>query len=84
MKAALIGFLACSAIPVAYGIRIMAHEVAYRDANPLGPNEVYHASGMMLAWLWILIVAPICGAIGSGITLAGASIYRRFHKASPD
>lgn len=60
-----LGFLGGAAIPVAYGVYVIACEQIYRASHPLGPNEGRCGMGMLLGLTFIFCVGSFCGALGA-------------------
>ena len=70
----IIGFVAGAALPVAYGVYVVVHEIAYYAS--LGPGEGACGMGMCLAYSLIFIVGPVCGSVVA-ITVAASSAIGR-------
>ena len=73
-RATLLGFLIPAGVPFAFGVYVMAHELAYFAS--LRPGEGACGMGMLMAWSMILIIAPVCGGIGATIVAIASAVDR--------
>lgn len=71
----LIGFLFGVTIPAGIGIRLLVHEMQYQASHPLTENHAYCGMGLLVAWVLMLFVGPICGVVGAVIAKVGSRFF---------
>lgn len=63
------GFVVGAICPIGLGLNLIVRDVVYRASLPEVENQAYCGTGMFVAWMLILFVAPICGIAGAVIGL---------------
>ncbi|MFO1021543.1 MAG: hypothetical protein U0903_12725 [Planctomycetales bacterium] len=69
-------FLAGSFLPFVCGVLWLAHEMAYRqEILKRLPNTYFCGTGTLGAWALIVVIAPVCGAVGWGAGWAFSQVF---------